>query len=140
LRKAADEIVNNSSTLQNDNELLWPIAANETWVVDFYLGLSNTAASAGFKAAVTWPASPTNASAFGNVPGGGTGTGGGTFTETSGNAVISDTDQMGVAYVHAYVANGANAGNITLQWAQGGAVSTDTTVEAGSYLRATRVA
>jgi hypothetical protein len=37
--------------------------------------------------------------------------------------------------VSAILQNGANSGNVTLQWAQNSANATDTTVYAGSYVQ-----
>ena len=43
IRKSADETVNNSTTLQDDDELLFPIAANEVWYFEFFLLIQSSA-------------------------------------------------------------------------------------------------
>ena len=55
VRKTADETVNNSAVLQNDDDLLLPIGANEIWRFEFVIyGISN--ATADFKYSLVGPA------------------------------------------------------------------------------------
>lgn len=63
--------------------------------------------------------------------------GGGAFADPAAYGAIN-----GTVLIHAfvYVANSTNAGNITLQWAQGASDATATTVKAGSFLIAHKVA
>ena len=133
--KASDETVNNSNALQNDDDLLFAIGANEDWIFQFSIFYDSTAY---FKFAITVPAAGTfliwgvgqayySSGAFvyasaitasgtsRAVQGGGAG--------TAKHTIITGS-----------VSNGANAGNVQLQWAQSTAEATDTKVLAGSSL------
>lgn len=57
--KAADEIVNNSTTLQNDDDLKWDVDANSMWVFEFTLHASAINTTGDYKMAWTVPASAT---------------------------------------------------------------------------------
>ena len=48
VRKTADETVNNSNALQNDNHLLLALAANEVWQVELTLLLLSTSTTPDF--------------------------------------------------------------------------------------------
>ncbi len=139
--KTLDETVNNTATLQADNELFLPVAANATYQVEAqFLFLSN--ATADWKMGWSFPTGLTmsystlgfNASdVFGNthvdqttVPGyngGGHGAIGGYDTvQLLGTVKVSST-----------------AGNLALQWAQNTATVTNTTVKADSFMSLTRI-
>ena len=140
IRKAADEIVNNSAVLQDDDELQFAIAANETWVgriVVFHLGDS----TADIKFAVTVPAGAAllatthhpliTSVALQSVQ----------HMTTSGVAISSAGNAATglCTIVYFSVANGVTAGNVVLQWAQNVQTVADTTVKAGSFLTAERI-
>lgn len=136
VRKTAEtQAVNNSTTLVDDDALLFAIAANEIYVADFHLDISTNIA-AGFKAAITVPAGATlkfqaeilAAAAIGVVG----------STTVSGTAVGA-TALIIQAHLHVLVVNGATAGNVQLQWAQNFANASDTKVLVNSYLRAERL-
>lgn len=152
VRKTSDESLNTSTTLQADDELLFTIAANEVWEFEFtvyYLG--NTTGQ--FKCGLTFPTSPTEISydLFGGASGTVANDGGSGTTATSiaqlhstssavnGQPFGADTNQS-VARMKGFVRNGANAGNVTLMWAQAVSNGTNTTVKAGSFLTARRLA
>lgn len=133
VRKAADETVNNTSTLQNDDELSFPIAANETWVGSVTVfATGNTTADIRF--GMTGPAGSTIVS-------------GSHGQRTADTLVESSTSSFHGAdaavrpYVfHFSVVNGATAGTMTFQFAQATATPADTTVKAGSFLEARKMA
>lgn len=140
--KQSDESVTSSTTLQNDNELILPIAANEKWFVEFFLLLDMSASGLpDFKVEMT---APTGASGgwllVGEVAG---------ATDSyilgrsfGGSGTVHDTQsayQPGPV-LRAVVDNGVNAGNLTLQWAQGTSNANPTTVKAGSFMRCLRLA
>jgi hypothetical protein len=139
VRKSADEIVNNSTTFQNDNHLLFAVAAGETWVGRFVIFHTGDA-TADIKFAVTFPASTTimygarvmNASSNAvHTPGLITTSGG--SLGASGNSAAGAVTEVMVACVATV------AGTVTLQWAQNVLTVADTTVKAGSFLIAERV-
>lgn len=142
--KSADEVVNNSSALQNDNLLLFAIAASEVWNFEthiFWDGATNSDAKFAFTvpAAATiriWHGQGTDASGGANSQ---------DTTYTGSGTVCGDHTGQGVGTIRhmsvsGYVINGANAGNVQLQWAQVTAQNTDTTVRQGSWIRATKMA
>jgi len=150
--KTGDESLNTSTALQADDELLFAIGANEVWEFEFvvyYLG--NTTGE--FRCGLTFPTTPTEISydLFGPMQGT-VANGAGTSTDTTALTMLhstssavagqpfgADTNQATVR-LRGYVRNGANAGNVTLMWAQETSNGTNTTVKAGSFLTARRVA
>jgi len=134
VRKTADETVNNSNALQNDDELTLTVGANEVW--DIFLLLE-----------ITTGAAPDFAYAF-TVPTGGVITGfvAGTIGALASALVaIAPLDLTTPHYIDGTINNnwaclwgryigGANAGNLQLQWAQKTADASDTTLHANSYI------
>lgn len=141
VRKTADETVNNSVTLQNDDELLLAMAANEIWEFRLYL-IVDSSAVADFKIGWAVPAGCTLKWAANQ------------FDTTLNNVVRmaqveSETQGIGspgvtrhdlIAVVHGLAINGANAGNLQLQWAQNTAEASNTVLKANSCLIGTKLA
>ena len=131
VRKTADEIVNNSNVVQNDNELFLPILANQIWVVKFAL-LCISDGAADWRFGVTGPALATGAfNTKGRI--------GGLFDALNGQVSGNSVGTIELEVIEVLVVNGANAGNIQLQWAQSVAHVSDTTIYEGSGLLATRL-
>lgn len=145
--KSADETVNNSATLQNDDHLFFTINPSEIWVATFHLFVSAASATPDLKFACSLPTSPT-ASAMGII---GAAT---TVATNEGDAHIQSFTDATVALTvgvqadsssnshviySVYVENGANAGTAQLQWAQSTANASDSKVRKGSYMVAHRV-
>lgn len=143
--KSADETVTNN-TLQDDNELLFAIGASQTWVWECWVSAMGNAAgvTSDFKFAWTWPSSPTRAK-WSMINGADT-SAAWDFTRqntqtVSGTAVAVAGNTVAVGYLmKGVIVNGANAGNVVLQWAQNSTNATGSTIEAGSFLVAQRVA
>ena len=131
--KTADETVNNSTTLQNDNHLLFALVANTTYEVDLVLLHNSTSTTPDFKLGWTVPSgcvmfwASVTSNAWGSF--GGTALSGAGDTKTAGS--ISGT---GGAIFKALVRNGANAGNIQLRWAQNTADASDSKLLKHSHL------
>lgn len=144
LRKTARETVNNSTTLQDDDHLLFALAANEIWAFELFL-ISNGPAAGDIKFAFT-------------VPGGAMLMWEGIGLEATAAAhadlgihplmTVSGTAQafgeLGGANwvltrIFGTVVNGATPGDLQLQWAQNGADGTDTHLEANSWLKAEQI-
>lgn len=132
--KTATETVNNSTTLQNDNELILPVLANEVWVFKLSV-LYRSATTPDIKFGWTVPAGTTmswalndtaqavfDESGAGQVAGAGSST-----TSIAGNV-------NGIIFV------GSTAGNVNLQWAQNVLEVSDTKVLLGSNIIATKLA
>lgn len=146
VRKTADESVSSTSALQNDDELLVAIGANETWIVEFHI-----AYNAGTGGDIKWSL---------NVPSGATGRiqthglGAGAATIDASNVLFSSTDltdTIGANFggggsndtimeIKALIINGATPGNVQFRFAQLTSSGTATIVRSNSYALATRVA
>jgi len=139
--KASDETVNNSSTLQNDDALLFAIGTAGTWAfeIDIY---AHGGTTPDIKYTIILPAAATmawtmyywNGTVFTeNGP-----------TQASGTPVTVPTGAAGEANAYltkisGWVKSGGTAGNVQLQWAQSTADESDTIVMAESYLIAHRL-
>jgi len=141
IRKTADEIVNNSATLQNDDHLVMAVGANEIWHFTFVLfttaGANNTP---DIKLLLTVPAGATGfwgihglTTAATGVDGNGIMAGAASLDglTTLSAGVVASANSMII--IEGTIVNGGNAGNLQLQWAQNVATAVDTTVKAGSY-------
>jgi hypothetical protein len=144
VRKTADETVNNSAVLQNDDHLFMPVAANEIWEIFLNLYISYGKAP-DFKYTLVVPAGATcpfydhqdiaqdgvsvieaikpTAAATAKV-----------ILNTS--AAGGDAIEVRFVEVRGVYVGGGNAGNIQLQWAQNTATVQDTKVLANSYIKA----
>ena len=130
--KTADETVNNSTTLQDDNHLVFAMAANITYAIDMVLLLNSTGDTPDFKFGWTvpsgcvmfWEGIVNNAWGFGGTVLKGAGD-----TDTAGS--VSGT---GGALFKLFVRNGANAGNLQLKWAQNTADSSDSKLLKHSHM------
>ena len=142
VRKTADQVLNDDGDMQNDTHLLFAIAANEIWMVEFFIHFaSNTAAD--FKADITVPSGATGRrhsvavdEADANFIG--------ELFALSGSSLTADVEAPGSGSTNTYllltylVVNSVTPGNVTLRWAQQFAHASDTTVFLNSWLRATR--
>lgn len=132
VRKPADESVNNSTVLQNDDHLLTAIAANEIMAFDCTIFFNATTA-ADFKFTFAGPAGIVGewGIAFKSLPAGTfddpPGVGFGTTISTRGVGAHLTLRPSGLAR------NAGTAGNLTFQWAQNTAEVGDTTVQNDSF-------
>ncbi|MFE3578705.1 hypothetical protein [Streptomyces vinaceus] len=139
--KATDESVSSSTTLQDDNHLILPLAANAVYTIEgglYYDGVYN---AGNLKLSWSLPASATIIwSANGPATGGAA-----AFASnavTSGNITIGTYGTGGsktTASISATVKTAGTAGNMTLRWAQDTSNATATTIYANSWLRAWRI-
>ena len=134
LYKAADETVNNSTVLQNDNDLLLSVGANEKWLIKMILRITSSAV-ADFKFLFTVPAA-------GAIKGYRSGEVG---MLTGVNNPIAPLDLTASSVLECGAADrwcevvgiysgGANAGTLQLQWAQSTAEVSNTTLLATSCI------
>jgi hypothetical protein len=143
--KTADESVASSTTLQDDDALIFPIGADEIWIMDAYL-VTDGVVGGDIKVHVNGPSGV--AGIFSVV-------GPGTTATTSEDATVNNqlsvvgggtglsagTLGVGVSAlveVHAVIRNGATAGNVVIQWAQNSSDGTATRVLIDSYLKAVK--
>lgn len=145
-RKTADETVNNSAVMQDDDHLVIAVGANETWRIQGLLHVA-TGLTPDFKAQFTVPAGATYLGMFF----------GSTTSASAGNlnsmarglslaaAAAADLGGVGTGFTLPVVVSGVlvvggTAGNLTLQWAQNTQDASDTKVLTNSWLEARRVA
>jgi hypothetical protein len=142
--KGADESVTSSTTLQNDDALTMAVAANTTYLLDgLLMWIGNTTGE--IKFALTSPtgstvhfaiAGPNNAIADGS------GAASGEWLPVQ-NSTTSPTTSLNLGastimthgQLRGTLITGANAGSLTVQWAQQVSNGTATTIKAGSWMR-----
>jgi len=135
VRKASDETVNGSATLQNDDELFLAVEANVTYQVEASLRYS-TGATPNLKFTFTGPSGATGLGHATSIVAGGTAL---VFTDvTLLSTVVTADDSSFATEVHGVLIVGATAGTLQLQWAQNTSNASDTKVLSGSYLKLVR--
>lgn len=141
--KASDETVNNSSTLQNDDALLFALEADKTYWFELYAVANASSANADLLVGFSGPAGVTvywgpefqstslmywSASATGsgqqNLKG----------IASTMNVGAPSSGTHGVHLV-GIIVNGANTGNFTFRWAQLVATVENSSIKAGSFMR-----
>jgi hypothetical protein len=133
VRKGLDETVNNSTTLQNDDELFLAVEANASYWLNLRL-IMNSGTTPDFKMLFTFPAGLTmklhNVEATGtlSVP----------YDQTT-TAAMSGTGADAIIQVEGRVLVSSTSGTLTLQWAQNTLTVANTIVRADSTMRLTRL-
>jgi hypothetical protein len=149
--KSADESVTASTTLQNDDHLVVPVAANATYTIDGHLQwIGNDTGD--IKFAFAFPSGSTlhwgmigpndTEPAFASLGTRGTGEWFARVSQTTSSAFIqySASTAALLGRMSGLLVTGGSAGNLTLQWAQFVSNPTATTLKQGSWLRLSRVA
>lgn len=133
--KSSDQSVQSTTTLQNDNELLFPMSANKTYQFEL-LAFTSTPTNADFKFGFTGPASPTKVSVNHLYKADGfSGNSSKTAYETTGVAGLHGSVTEGLLSICGRIANGNNAGNFQLTWCQNTSNAGNTSVLKGSFIR-----
>jgi len=131
--KASDEIVNNSTTYQDDDELVIPLEANTSYGMDAHL-LIAAHASADMKIQFT---APSGATVRGNGPSSSV------LTENDLTATqfqaLGGTASRRIKFFRGTVNVGATAGNLVVQWAQNTAHASDATMFSNSWVSITKL-
>jgi hypothetical protein len=131
IRKGANEIVNNSSTLQDDDDFVFRIDTTGEWEIELVLRIVS-GATPGFKYAFTLPA----LAAIRLVPA--DGSIGSEVDVTAAQTLTTDGTSQHI-HLRFWLVSGGTAGNVQFQWAQNVADASDTTVRAQSYMKFTRI-
>ena len=141
VRKPSDESVTSSTVEQADNDLILPLAANEVWHFKFFIVYTGAAAG-DLKIRFTFPTSGdlrlstifvdvSDALIFNDI-------------STTTSPTTSRNFGAAAAYrgfpLEGVFVNGANAGNLALEWAQVTSNATPTTIKANSTLWAVKLA
>ena len=141
-RKTADETVNNSSVLQNDDHLVFAVGASDVYLVNAYLLVDGGNTTADIKFGWTVPASGTlqwgaTSSLSGSTTAWETQPAANTphvlLSAASTATYGTDASAPGVLLTGIY-AGGGTAGNVQLQWAQGTATVVNTILKINSCL------
>ena len=141
--KSADETVNNSITLQDDNDLKFTVGANELWLFQLHLNMTDASdGTAGSRHAFTGPASST--AAWGTHP---AETIASAFEESIARPLDSPEVQGGanaaaggrIHNVSGRIDTAGTSGTLQLQWAQGVQDASDLKMLAGSWLTAREI-
>jgi len=137
LLKTTDEIVNNSTTLQADNDLTFSMSASTVYRFEM-MAFFTTLSASDLKFGFTGPASPTIVGlecSRGIGPAGTVTTTAISAYDTTG-ILISNTSGTQIAYVslRGFIQNGVNSGAFQFTWAQNVAVAENTICERGSWL------
>lgn len=143
--KSADEVVNNSATLQADDALLVAVEADTKYLVDLFL-IYDASTTADLRVGWNVPAGSTfnwSSAAMALTGSGGTNVGirlvqtGAAGSETIGGAGVGS---LLTARLRGVLVTAGTAGDLGLTWAQVAAEETAATVRAGSLLTAQRLA
>lgn len=149
VRSTADVSRTSSTTMIDATGLTVPLAANATYLLDGYLAYLAGATTGDLRVALTVPTSTTGHWALFAADLNAVDAGGNVITrrlETFGDANFltaggSNYILPGVmCTLRAYIATGSTAGNLQVRFAQNTTSTTATTIKAGSWLRAQRVA
>lgn len=147
--KTSTETVNNSNTVQDDDQLFITPTINATYFVQLYLIYQSTGSTPDIKFGFTMPAGASfNWTAIGVTPTDANQD----STQQSGYIRVSSTSSsttraLGTmtgqelsAVPTGLLIMGSTAGNLQLQWSQSAAVAENTQVKANSCIVATRIA
>lgn len=141
VRKTADESVTSSTTLQNDDHLLYTIGATGTYVFDLYLLATSAANAAGdLGVGFTFPTGtmylggigPDTGLASGTVQTGQWGANNAYTTGALFNVYGLSTSTLDIRLHGLFVATAT--GTLQFQWAQQASNANASTVKAGSHL------
>jgi len=135
--KAARESVTSSTTLQDDDDFIFPVEANKTYVITANLTGSSANVSGGFK----WIFSvPSGASGRVNINrAGATDFGGADVDMTTGGGATTNINTTQTITVRGYIIISSTSGNVVFQWAQHSSFATQTYLERGSIMMLTEV-
>ncbi|MDP4199652.1 MAG: hypothetical protein Q8922_03515 [Bacteroidota bacterium] len=136
VKKPADQSISNSTTLTNDNNLVIPINANDSMVVEGYLHANVASTTPQIRLAWTIPtgASMDIGIYVDDVRLGSQETFILTSSGTSTGAIQLNAGDIPIHF-WGVVVTGSTAGNIQLKWAQGVSSGTPTTLKVKSYMR-----
>lgn len=128
--KSSDETVNNSSTMQNDDELFFSIGANESYFFTMWM-IVNSNVTADLKYTFTVP-SGCYMNWFDHYY----------YANFSAGDTVDRVDSNGTDFgslMSGVIKNGSTAGTIQLQWAQNTMNASDTKVLKGSHILLTKL-
>ncbi len=145
--KTANETVNNSNTLQNDDHLFYTMAPNTSYFFELFMLVTAASGTADWKFGWSVPSSATMFWGSLSLPND-TGEGfGPTSTISVPQAVLTEGSTMAVGgsaqtywmSLGGLVRNSTTSGNLQFKWAQNTATSENNTINKDSFMRITRL-
>ena len=135
LRKAADQSVTTSVTLENDNTLFLPVAANEVWFIIAQLWAGSTVNNADMDVAFAVPSGGVfswgwNLDGFGTPP----------ITTAEVKLIATDCTLTYFGWLMGVYVGGSNAGNLQLQFAMNTLQTGNIIMKANSLMICRRLA
>ena len=133
INKSADESTNNDAVLSDDSELIISVAINEVILLKSVIYFTCNVAS-GIRIALNGPAATTSIRSYAFMYDS-TGAISSGIAASYGIYALLIGGISGHCIIESTIENGANAGNIAVQWAQHTSNANNTTVERGSYIK-----
>lgn len=140
VRKSSDQSVTSSTTVVNDSQLKFAVAANETYIFEAWLYTYAADGTPDIKVTFTGPSGSTVLWSSSQVifnAGGST-----TLTVVSAGATTADLfvdANFRAIQLYGTILNSTTAGDLQFQWAQNTSSANSTTVKAGSYIYGIKV-
>jgi hypothetical protein len=140
VRKSSDQTVTSSTTLVNDSQLKFAVAANETYIFEAWLYTYAADGTPDIKVTFTGPSGSTVLWSSSQVifnAGGAT-----TLTVVSPGGTAADLfvdANLRAIQLYGSIANGGTAGDLQFQFAQNTSSANGTSVKAGSYIYGIKV-
>ena len=143
IRKSADEVVNNSDVLQNDDDFFFDVLEGDVWEV-VITGLVTSATAADFKYDFSVPTGATVHGIVGSLQVGAAGSG---TNDLAASVDLTADDGIGTLgtgteaafYIRALVVVAETPGVVNFRWAQNTATASDTTLLAESWMTVRRI-
>jgi len=136
VRKPSDESVTSSTVQQNDDHLVMAVAANEVWRFEYMLRVDK--GPGGMDIAWTFPTAGYFSAQW--MHGGTVDVHTGTSPTADQGLATGTAGDIAVAYIVGVYANGANAGNLQLQFAQNASNGVAAIMKTNSTLWAVKLA
>jgi hypothetical protein len=133
IRKASDETVNNSSTLQNDDDFQFPIVSGEQWEIDLILSISD-GNNPTYDIKAIWAGVTLTQHLFYYGKSGSSAVNG-----SASGELLLDLNTSASIIVLRSIIFATSTGTLAFQWAQNSATATNTTIKAGSLMIARRI-
>jgi hypothetical protein len=140
IRKSADQSRASTTTRADDSELLFPIAANETWIGEILILIGTGAEAADISVQLAGPTGSTVDYGVMGLASTATSEVGSLVAFAGAVGLAVDDTFVTVASIRFSIANGSTAGNLAFRWAQNASSATPTVVKRGSHLAAHKVA
>ncbi len=133
VRKTANQTVNNSDTMQDDDHLVFTVGADEFWVFYVFIVIDGRQAS-DFKAQFSVPSGGSYGCLTNPIDA--------TYEALQTGVMIwqfAANFANGALFIRGFYLGGGTAGSVRLQWAQNTAVEEDTILKTNSYIQAIKL-